>query len=85
MKTIKMLIVSGIVATTCAYAQDGGKQTPQKEESKPKSTHSHAQEVTIKQKSSNVKTETKNTSNKGSQPAEEPKKQEVKKATEPKK
>jgi len=30
MKAIKMLVVSGIIASISAYAQDGGKQAPKK-------------------------------------------------------
>lgn len=36
MKTVKMLVVSGIIATMSAYAQDGGKQQPKQEEKKRK-------------------------------------------------
>lgn len=55
MKIVKMLVVSGVIATMGAYAQDGGKQAPKKEESKTKAAP--AQEMTVKEKSSNAKTQ----------------------------
>lgn len=82
MKTIKMLVVAGIIATLSAYAQDGGKQQPKKEETKSK--EAPKQEVTIKQKSSNVKHETSAPSNKEAKPAEPTQKKEEKKAVSPK-
>ncbi|GAB4457147.1 MAG: hypothetical protein OHK0036_20820 [Bacteroidia bacterium] len=81
MKAIKMLVVGGIVATMSAYAQDGGKQQPKTNESKDKPAPK--QEVTIKQKSSNVKNETAPSNAKEAKPAAEPKKNEEKKANAP--
>jgi stringent starvation protein B len=76
MKAIKMLVVSGIIASMSAYAQDGGKQAPKKEEEKSK--NAPKQEVTIKTKSSNVKEEKPANANKEAKPAAEPKKEEKK-------
>ncbi len=82
MKTIKMLVVAGVITTISAYAQDGGKQQPKKEETKSKDAPK--QEITIKQKSSNVKTQTNASSSKEAQPAEPTQKKEEKKAVFPK-
>ncbi|MCX8144294.1 MAG: hypothetical protein N3F62_08595 [Bacteroidia bacterium] len=76
MKAIKMLVASGIIASMSAYAQDGGKQAPKKEEEKSK--NAPKQEVTIKTKSSNVKEEKPANANKEAKPAAEPKKEEKK-------
>lgn len=81
MKAVKMLVVGGIVATMSAYAQDGGKQQAKPEEKKDK--NAPKQEVTIKQKSSNVKTESAPANAKEAKPAES-KKQEGKKTDSPK-
>ncbi|MCX7728090.1 MAG: hypothetical protein N2203_01335 [Bacteroidia bacterium] len=82
MKTIKMLVVSSILATMSAYAQDGGKQQPKHEEKKGK--EAPKEEITIKQKSSNAKDATNPATSKEAKPAPTPKKQEEKKAHEPK-
>lgn len=82
MKTIKVLVVGGVIATMSAYAQDGGKQQPKKEESKDKSAPK--QEISIKQKSSNAKDASNPASEKTAQPATEHKKHEEKKANSPK-
>ncbi|GAB4210209.1 MAG: hypothetical protein Fur0023_22510 [Bacteroidia bacterium] len=81
MKIVKMLVVSGVIATMSAYAQDGGKQQPKQEEKKGK--EAPKQEVTIKQKSSNVKNETNPGAAKEAKPAETHKHEE-KKANSPK-
>ncbi|RME15431.1 MAG: hypothetical protein D6799_06050 [Bacteroidetes bacterium] len=81
MKTVKMLVVSGVIATMSAYAQDGGKQQPKQEEKKGK--EAPKQEVTIKQKSSSVKNESHSAATKEAKPAE-PAKHEEKKAHSPK-
>lgn len=77
-----MLVVGGIIATMSAYAQDGGKQQPKQEEKKGK--EAPKQEVTIKQKSSNVKNETNPGAAKEAKPAAEGQKHEEKKANSPK-
>lgn len=77
MKTVKMLVVGGLIATMSAYAQDGGKQTPKKEETKSKPVSK--QELTIKEKSSPIKHNTTNATEKEAKPAAEPKKHEEKK------
>lgn len=74
MKLSNMLVVAGLVIGMGAYAQDGGKQTPKKEEIKSKNISK--QELTIKEKSSNVKNDTKNASGKEVRPTKEPKKHE---------
>ena len=76
MKAIKMLVVNGIIASMSAYAQDGGKQAPKKEEEKSK--NAPKQEIIIKTKSSNVKEEKPANANKGAKSAAEPKKEEKK-------
>jgi hypothetical protein len=76
MKAIKMLVVSGIIASMSAYAQDGDKQAPKKEEEKSK--NAPKQEITIKTKPSNVKEEKTANANKKAKPATEPKKEEKK-------
>lgn len=81
MKAIKILVVSGVVATMSAYAQDGGKQQPKQEEKKAKEVPK--QEVTIKQKSSNVKNATNPAASKEVKPAAGPQKYEEKKTNSP--
>ena len=71
-----MLVVNGIIASMSAYAQDGGKQAPKKEEEKSK--NAPKQEIIIKTKSSNVKEEKPVNANKEAKPAAEPKKEEKK-------
>ncbi|HPQ07886.1 MAG TPA: hypothetical protein PK995_01515 [Bacteroidia bacterium] len=82
MKTVKMLVVSGVIATMSAYAQDGGKQQAKPQESKGK--EAPKQEITIKQKSGQAKSETSAPASKEAKPAAEPKKHEEKKANAPK-
>jgi hypothetical protein len=81
MKTIKMLVVSGVIATMSAYAQDGSKQQAKKQESIREVKLK--QEITIKQKSNQAKSETSAPASKESKPAAEPKKHEEKKANSP--
>lgn len=81
MKIVKMIVASGIIATMSAYAQDGGKQASKKEESKIKAAP--AQEMTVKEKSSNAKTQPSTHSGKEAKHATEAQKHEEKKANSP--
>lgn len=82
MKIVKIIVVSGIIATMSVYAQDGSKQGHKKEESKTKAAP--AQEMTVKTKSSNVKTKTSAPSGKVVKYATKVQKHEDKKANSPK-
>ncbi|GIV27742.1 MAG: hypothetical protein KatS3mg027_1556 [Bacteroidia bacterium] len=82
MKEIKVFVICGIITTMTAYAQDGGKQQPKKEETKTK--EAPKQEVVIKQKSSNIKENVTNQSSKTARPAVQPEKEGTNKANSPK-
>jgi len=81
MKTVKMLVINGVIATMSAYAQDGSKQQAKPQEGKGK--EAPKPEITIKQKSGQAKSETSAPASKEIKPAAEPKKHEEKKANSP--